>query len=92
MLEKQIESYFIAQCKKLGILQYKFTSPSCRSVPDRLLIHKGKTVYIEFKATGKTPTEKQLAEHYKIRAKGAEVYVIDSKELVDSMLESVLKN
>jgi len=91
MLERDIEQYFIKQAKKHGLLQYKFSSPAVRSVPDRLLIHNGITQFIEFKAPGKLPTEKQYAEFYKIRAKGAAVWVIDSKELVDRLISEVLK-
>ena len=91
MLERDIEQYFIKQAKKNGLLQYKFTSPAARSVPDRLLIHKGITQFIEFKAPGKLPTEKQYAEFYKIRAKGAKVWVIDSFDGVDKCIAEILK-
>ena len=86
MKESLIESYFVKLCKEQGLLQYKFTSPARRSVPDRLLIHNGKAVFIEFKATGAKPTVKQQAEHKKLTDAGCEVFIIDSKEGVDNLL------
>jgi len=91
VLERDIERYFTAQCKKHGLLQYKFSSPAVRSVPDRLLIHNGITQFIEFKATGKLPTEKQSAEHFKIYSAGAKVWVVDSRDGVDILIGEVLK-
>lgn len=85
LLESAIESHFVKKCKKHGLLQYKFSSPAVRSVPDRLLIHNGITQFIEFKATGKTPTEKQSAEHFKICSAGAKVWIaFNDKSRVNS--------
>lgn len=88
--EKSIESYGCTQLKKkLGIESYKFTSPSRRSVPDRLCIgHNSLLFFIEYKATCKKPTEAQKREHKRLRDKGFDVYVIDSKKQVDELVKS----
>jgi hypothetical protein len=78
-LEKDIEKRVCDYAKSLSILCYKFTSPSRRSVPDRLFILPGgKVFWIEFKRLGQKPTAAQEVEIAKIRKHGATVYVIDS--------------
>jgi len=81
-LEKDIEKAVCDHAKQLGCLCYKFTSPSKRSVPDRLFIlPDGKGVFfIEFKRRGQKPTAGQEIEIAKIRAKGVRVYVVDNKD------------
>ena len=62
MKESTIENYLVRRCKELGVLCYKFVSPSHRGVPDRVLIFpKGLVTFIELKAPGKSPTALQLA-------------------------------
>ncbi len=79
-LEKVIEKKVCDHAKQLGCLVYKFTSPSRRSVPDRLFIMPaGKGVFfIEFKRKGCKPTEAQKIEIAKIRGHGIVVGVIDN--------------
>ena len=76
--EKLIESAVTRFAEFLGWRSYKFTSPACRSVPDRLFIKRGITIYVEFKATGEKPTPQQLERHAEMRQAGACVFVIDS--------------
>lgn len=78
-LEKDIEKAVCAYARELGMLCYKFTSPSRRSVPDRLFITKNGTVFfIEFKRRGEKPTPSQEVEIAKILATGVHVYVVDN--------------
>lgn len=91
MLEKQIEKAVCDYAKSLGILTYKFTSPSRAAVPDRLFIAPdGKVMFIEFKREGQKPTPAQAREHNRLWAQGCEVFVVDSavfgKLVVDRML------
>jgi hypothetical protein len=80
-LEKDIEAKVVDHAKSLGILCYKFTSPSRRSVPDRMFItNSGVVFFIEFKRAGATPTAAQEVEIKKIRATGVTVYVADTVE------------
>lgn len=77
-LEKDIEAKCVIHAKKLGILVYKFTSPSRRSVPDRMFVLVGGRVFwVEFKRKGQKPTPAQLVEIQKIEKQGATVYVVD---------------
>ncbi len=91
-LEKVIEQKVCDYAKSLGCLVYKFTSPSKRSVPDRLFIMPGGkgVFFIEFKRLGQKPTPAQEVEMAKIRAQHILVYVVDNithgKFLVSSTL------
>lgn len=79
-LEKDIEKAVCSFAKSLGILVYKFTSPSQRSVPDRLFIlPNGRGVFmVEFKRRGEKPTKAQEVEIGKIRKMGIYVGVVDN--------------
>lgn len=94
-LEKEIEASVVAHAKKLGMLVYKFTSPSRRSVPDRMFITKaGVVFFIEFKRRGQKPTASQEIEIAKIRAQGVKCFVVDNvddgKKIVGWMNSSTL--
>lgn len=78
-LEKDIEKRVCDHAKKLGMLVYKFTSPSRRSVPDRMLITKaGVVFFIEMKRRGEKPTTAQALEIAKIRVQGVKCFVVDN--------------
>lgn len=80
-LEKDIEAAVVKYAKSLQMLVYKFTSPSRRSVPDRMFITKdGVVFFIEFKRKGQKPTASQEVESEKIRAQGVQVNVVDNIE------------
>ena len=80
MLEKVIEAKVRAKAMAAGWMVYKFTSPSRRSVPDRLFIRDGRYVFIEFKRPGGTLTAGQAREIKRLRHAGAEVHVCYSVE------------
>ena len=81
MLEREVENTLVKRVKQLGGTCEKFTSPGRRSVPDRLVtLPGGKIVFVELKAPGKKPTEKQLRDHQRRRALGCDVRVIDNKD------------
>lgn len=81
ILEKDIEGRGSVDCRKLAVMFEKFTSPGRRSVPDRMLTFTyGLIAFIEYKAPGNYPTDKQWADHQKRRVRGVLVYVIDDIE------------
>ena len=94
MLEKDIETRVCKHAQKYGILTRKYTSPSHRSVPDRLfLFPTGLAVFIEFKQKGGKMTKGQMREAKKLIELGHYVYMIDDvgagKKLVDQLMEVV---
>ncbi len=81
-LEKDIEKSVCDYAKSLGMLCYKFTSPSRRSVPDRLFITKhGVVFFIEFKRLSGKLTPAQDVEIAKIEKQGIKVFVVNNVEL-----------
>lgn len=74
-----------------GCIAYKFTSPSRRSVPDRLIVcPAGVHFFIEFKAPGKKPTKAQNLEIGRLRNLGHLVYVCDQKGQAERILDEIL--
>jgi hypothetical protein len=62
MLEKHVEAKIVRHCKSMGLLAYKFSSPARRGVPDRLIVGRGKVLFLEVKSAGNKPTTLQLHE------------------------------
>ena len=97
MLEKDIEARVCKHAQKYGVLTRKYTSPSHRSVPDRLfLFPTGLAVFIEFKQKGAKPTKGQRREMQKLVDLQHLVYVIDDIDdgckLVDSLIEIISRD
>jgi hypothetical protein len=79
--EKDVEAALVKEVKKLGGEAEKFTSPGRRSVPDRICSFEPCYIgFVECKAPGKKPTEKQAKDHERRRAMGFRVLVVDSIE------------
>lgn len=93
MSEKEIENYLVRKIKNKKGIAYKFTSPGNSGVPDRLcLLPNGKIFFVELKSPGKKPRALQVNQIRKIANLGQRVYVVDSKEMVDGVLETELSN
>lgn len=92
-LEKIIEKRVCDYARSLGVLCYKFTSPSQRSVPDRLFIMPGGRgcFFIEFKRLGQKPTPAQEVEIAKIRRQGTAVFVVDNVHTGKEIIERLSK-
>lgn len=88
MLEHDIESHLVKKVALLGGKAYKWSSPSNRSVPDRICcLPKGKIKLVECKAPGKEPTPLQWKVIKYLRSLGHEVLVVDTKEKVDILIK-----
>ena len=87
MLERDIESWSSRKARDAGWWNRKFTSPGNRSVPDRIFAKNGRVFWVEFKATGKVPTELQEEEHKNMRAAGLTVYWTDCREGFAAIIE-----
>lgn len=88
--ERDVEAYFVAQCKARGWGCYKFTSPGRRNVPDRIVILPGGSVaFVELKAPGKKPTAGQAREHDRLRRLECVVFVADTFDAVDTVIHAL---
>nr|DAF08701.1 MAG TPA: Nuclease [Caudoviricetes sp.] len=93
MSEKEIENYLVRKLKIKKGIAYKFTSPGNSGVPDRIcMLPNGKLFFVELKSPGKKPRALQVNQIRKITNLGQRVYVVDSKEMVDRVLENELFN
>lgn len=87
-LEKEIESALVSRVKAIGGMCEKFTSPTRRAVPDRLVtLPGGRIIFVEVKRPGGKPTDAQLRDHGRRRAIGCDVRVIDSFEAANAFPE-----
>lgn len=80
MLERDVIRKVIRVAKQLDIpyIRMSFMSGAAAGWPDYcFLLPGGKTLWIEFKATGKKPTALQTVRMAQLHALGFPVYVVD---------------
>lgn len=86
MRERDVEKYLKHQIEKLGGVVRKLKWIGHRGAPDRMVILLGQVWFVELKATGKKAEPHQLREHARLRQAGAAVMVLDSIEVIDTVL------
>ena len=90
MREKEVENYLISRTKARGGKAFKFVSPGCSGVPDRIVILPGGRIgFLELKAPGGIPRPEQVHRIRQLRALGCLVGTSDSAESVDRFLCSL---
>lgn len=89
--EKDTERYLNRRVKALGGRSYKWVSPGCSGVPDRIVVMPGgRAVFVELKSEGRTSTDQQKRRQAELRKLGCTVYAdIDTKEKVREMLDEI---
>ena len=83
--ETVIESYLTRKCKEKHIFITKNTGR--RGIPDRLLIHYGLHIFIETKRPDEKTRESQRIIINRLRQHGALVFVADTQDKIDKVLE-----
>lgn len=87
ILERDLEKYFTAQCKKNKLLSLKLHVKFARGWPDRIVpLENGEVLWVELKRPGGKVSALQAKVHNDLLRLGHEVYVIDSKEGIDRVL------
>ena len=86
MNENDIEKHLKKQIRKINGLCFKFVSPGTRAVPDRIVIFKCETYFIELKRPGEKPRKDQLKMARNFEEQGVKVYILDSKLSVDHFI------
>ena len=89
MLEKKIESHLREGIRNLGGLCLKFTSPSMAGVPDRIILLKGRIIFVELKSWSGHVTPIQTRTHEGMRNQGADVRVLKGLVEVKKFLEEL---
>ena len=89
MRENPVEQRLYEGCLRSGFMCLKFTSPARDGVPDRVVVTPVGTVFVELKRPGERPRRNQRVMHDRMRRAGAEVYVIDSFEGADALVDQL---
>lgn len=90
MREKDIEHKLLTEVKSAGGLALKFVSPGFDGMPDRIvLLRGGKLGFVEVKAPGKHPRPLQTVRHRMLQKFGFKVYVIDSAEQIEGVIDDI---
>lgn len=86
--EKAIERYLVDVVKNLGGVCLKYSNSNKVGYPDRVaLMPGGLTIWFELKSKGRQPTKLQKIRHEQMESLGHTVFVCDSKEIINSVLE-----
>lgn len=85
--ESKLEKDIVKMAKAMGLLSFKFVSPNCRGVPDRLFLsdpgfldEAGFTLFMEVKAPKKKPTPVQFYVLKKLQDHGTPVCWVNDLE------------
>lgn len=90
MREKVVEEALVKAVKCRGGLALKLTSPSWVGIPDRLvLLPQGRLGFVEVKAPGKVPCPLQVRRLEQLKSLGFKVYVLDSLEKIEGVLDDL---
>lgn len=93
MRESAIERYLVTKCQEHGWLCYKFTSPSLRGVPDRIVFSDGGvTTLVEVKRENGRLSELQKVVRSRLAQLDHFVWVVWSTEDVDCLIEALGEN
>lgn len=89
--EKETERFLCKITEAMGGRAYKWVSPGCSGVPDRIVIlPEGRVAFVELKSEGRTSSMLQKIRQAELEEMGCTVYRdIDTKEKVREMLHEL---
>lgn len=83
MVEKRIEERLKTGVNAMGGLCLKFVTPGMRGAPDRIILWRGTTRFVETKTLHGQVSPLQRSYHTRLRAQGFDVAVLWTIEQVD---------
>ena len=84
--EKWLERELVRRTEQAGGVAYKLRSQQMTGFPDRLcLLPEGRTVLVELKSKGRTPSARQRLVIMQLRAIGHDVRVIDCEDGLNAL-------
>lgn len=90
MRERDIERRFRDLVKKAGGVALKLVCPGFDGMPDRIvLMPEGRVSFAEIKRPGAVPRPLQEARHRMLRDLGFKVFVIDSIEKAEEVVDAI---
>ena len=91
MRERELEKYLVDIVTGMGGKAFKFVSPGCTGVPDRIVILPGGIVgFLELKALGEKPRKEQAYRIRQLRALGCRAGFADSREDISKFLHCMV--
>lgn len=89
--ERKIEEKVVRLCRQMGLYCRKFSSPSNRGVPDRIIGKNGRILFLELKRPGNEPTALQLREINLIRNCGLRAVWVDNFRDAEIVIRSIFE-
>ena len=90
MLEREIEKKFKSALEAKGCLVYKFASPNCRGVPDRIVITTtGKVLFVELKTEKGFLSKLQKVQIKKLLAYRQQTFVLYGLSEVEEFVNNI---
>lgn len=89
MLESAVEKKLREAVKDLGGVSYKFVSPGNDGVPDRIVVHKGRVIFVELKTDTGQLAPIQQVQIRKLRKHGADVRILFGAPDVTHLIEEL---
>ena len=90
MLEKDIEKKFKSALEAKGCLVYKFASPNCRGVPDRIVItDTGRVLFVELKTEKGVFSKLQRIQLKKLRDFRQKTFVLYGLPEVEEFVNNI---
>lgn len=91
MLEKIVEAHLVKIVRGQGGECVKWSSPSNRGVPDRIVLMPGGHIgFVECKAPGKKPSDLQIHWITRLNEMGFPAMILDKKEDVEKILQKIV--
>ena len=89
MGESEIEKYLVKKCNTNDIFIMKVVPTVMNGLPDRLLLYKGFSIFVELKEPGARPRKAQWNLIKTLNNYSNALY-IDSKKLVDELIDLLI--
>ena len=88
--EKHIEQALVKEVKKRNGVAYKFVSPGCAGVPDRLVLFPHRRMaFIELKASGQRLRPLQKKRKRQLESLGFLVFCLDDIGQIGGVLDGI---
>lgn len=90
MKESTLEKYLTKKVKDIGGKAVKMVPTFENGIPDRQVLYKGRTIFVELKKEGGKPAKLQVAFMKELNKHGFETRVIDTKEQVNQLISDLI--
>lgn len=84
--EKVVEAYLRKRVKQIGGKCIKMVPTYENGIPDRQVLYKGLTVFVELKKEKENPRPLQVAYMNELEAQGFQTRIIRTKEEVEQLI------